>query len=53
MMTKIVHCKCGEPYHVYSHYAGDQSVCPDCRIRAETRIRENEQKRTTAKPFPR
>lgn len=22
---------CGKPYVVYSHYAGDQSVCSDCR----------------------
>lgn len=25
---------CGNPYVVYSHYAGDQSACPPCRRRA-------------------
>ena len=28
---------CGSPYRPYSHYAGDQSACPDCRARARGR----------------
>ena len=28
---------CGAPYKAYSHYAGDQSACPDCRARARGR----------------
>ena len=34
-MEQTVKCRiCGEPYVVYSHYAGDQSACPDCRAKA-------------------
>ncbi len=30
-MESTVKCPvCGEPYVFYSHYAGDQLVCPDC-----------------------
>lgn len=25
---------CGEPYVIYTHYAGDQSACPKCRKKA-------------------
>ena len=35
MTEKTIKCPiCGEPYVVYSHYAGDQSACAACRRRA-------------------
>ncbi|KKN91256.1 hypothetical protein LCGC14_0221240 [marine sediment metagenome] len=36
MSEQTVTCTCpicGEPYVFYSHYAGNQSVCPDCRYK--------------------
>lgn len=34
-MNQTVKCPiCGEPYTFYSHYAFDQSACPDCRAKA-------------------
>lgn len=34
-MNQTVKCPiCGEPYTVYSHYAFDQSACPECRGKA-------------------
>jgi len=35
-MEQTIRCKiCGKPYKVYSHYAGDQSACPECVRQAE------------------
>lgn len=35
MPEQTIKCRiCGEPYVVYSHYAGDQSACPACRAKA-------------------
>lgn len=34
---------CGEPYKIYSMYAGDQSACPDCRTKAEDRMKKRYQ----------
>lgn len=32
---QMVKCDiCGKPYVSYSHYAGDQSACPECRAEA-------------------
>jgi len=31
---------CGEPYKVYSHMAGDQSACPQCREKAAWKQRD-------------
>lgn len=40
MTGQTVACRiCGQPYVVYSHYTGDQSVCPDCRAKARKRLR--------------
>ena len=37
-MEQTIKCSiCGEPYVFYSYYAGDQSVCPDCRMKARER----------------
>ena len=37
---QTVWCRCGKPYKVYSHYAGDQSACPSCRAQAEQNMRQ-------------
>lgn len=29
---------CGEPYKVYNYQAGDQSVCSECRARADKKV---------------
>ena len=37
-MEQTVKCPiCKEPYTVYSHYAGDQSACPECRAKAKAK----------------
>lgn len=34
-MEQTLKCPvCGEPYKVYSHYAGDQSACGRCQAKA-------------------
>lgn len=36
MIPQTMKCPvCGRPYKVYSHYAGDQTACPECRREAE------------------
>lgn len=38
-MEQTVKCPiCGKPYVTFSHYAGDQSACPDCRAKAREQI---------------
>lgn len=35
MPEQIVKCRvCGEPYVFFSHYAGDESACPECHAKA-------------------
>lgn len=35
IMEQTIKCPiCGEPYVAYGHYAGDQSACSDCRMKA-------------------
>lgn len=39
MGPKTIKCPiCGQPYHFYSHYAGDQSACNDCRVKAKEQL---------------
>ena len=41
MTEQTLRCPiCGEPYTVYSHYAGDQSACPTCRAKARRSLRD-------------
>ena len=36
MSEQTVKCPiCGQPYKVYMYYAGDQSACPTCRLKAK------------------
>lgn len=45
-MNQTVKCPiCGEPYVFYSHYAGDQSACPECRAKAQRRIKDKQKGR--------
>jgi len=37
-MEQTVKCPiCGDPYKVYSHTVADQSACPDCVRKAESK----------------
>jgi len=40
MSEQTVKCPiCGNPYKVYTHFAGDQSACPKCRAEATPKPR--------------
>lgn len=43
-MIKIRCFICGKLYKFYSHTAVDQSACPECIKKAETKVQEKEKK---------